>query len=216
PVTVPMQNNATCVASAATCGISVSPSGNFVAAVAGNSGTILYPFASGSGITSTNNPGYIASSPTNGNFSASADSSNYLYLSKTTSIESYLISSSGFPQSSSSLTTTNFTNGENPHSIVVSNGFVFTANPGNSTISSFSAAAGVLTSVGAISGPTSVYSIGIDSTGKYIVAGGANTSYGVQVFSIGSTGALSNLNQNFATSTTSVFPIVVALTHPTI
>jgi len=215
PTTIAMQSGATCVALTATCSITVSPNENFIIAVAGNTGAILYPYSSSSGVTSAANPGSIASASGNGDFSVVVDTSNYAYISKTTSIESYLInaSTSSIGISSSSLTSTNFTSGETPHSILTSNGYVFTANPGNSTISSFTATAGVLGTGAEVRGPTTVYSIGVDNSGKFVIAAGKDPSIGLQAFSIGTGGALSNLNQNFKTNTGSSFPIAIALTH---
>jgi 6-phosphogluconolactonase len=198
----------------ASCGLAVSPSGQFVIAAAGTSGDIIYPYSSSTGITNASNPqGISAPSTTDGELSVAVDSSNYAYIAETSSMSSYAISSSGVPNSSGSLTSYKFTGNETPRSAVVSNGFVYTADQGTNTISAFTSTAGVLTALGSeIAGPTAVSAIGVDNSGKYLAAEGYSSSIGLQLFSITS-GALQNLNQNAATGTNYAYPVAMALTH---
>ena len=60
--------------------------------------------------------------------------------------------------------------------------------------------------------PTGVGAIGRDSSGDYLVAAGYNATGGIQLFSIGSGGALSSIGSQASGITTSV-PVVMALTH---
>jgi 6-phosphogluconolactonase len=200
-----------------TCTVAVAPSGEFVAASLGTAGTAVFPYASGSGITSSSYTlipsGTTSGSPT-GDFSVVLDNNNYAYIARTSTLAVYSISSSGAATLQSTAT---FSGSAAPRDVVLSSsqGYVYTANPGGGDISGFSiGSSGALTSLSGspFTGPTSVSAVGVDKSGDYMVAAGYNGTSGVQLFTIGTGGALT-LTTSAGTGTSTAYPAILALSH---
>jgi 6-phosphogluconolactonase (cycloisomerase 2 family) len=196
------------------CTVKVSPNGDYVAVALGGYGFEVYPYSSSGGIPSTPAP-QLSPSPSlqSADFSLAFDSSGYLYVSSTAALTSFGgIGGSAAPVQEQ---TVPYTAGVTPRSVTVASGYVYTANEGNSTISGYSLpGSGVMTSVGAdVAGPASVSALGVDSTGKYLIAAGFNGTNGLQVFNITSSGTLTSTGSTEGTGTVTTIPVVMALSH---
>jgi 6-phosphogluconolactonase (cycloisomerase 2 family) len=192
--------------------ISVAPTGEYFAAALATGGANVYSFDTTTGPQGgtpvTINPGSSAS----GIYALAFDSSNNLYCAGTAGLEVFSISSAGAvtPLKTYSL-------GNAPRSIAINSTstYVFVGNESDGTISAFSiGTGGVLTPVSGspFTGPTLVNSLAIDSTGAYLIASGYNATTGIQLFSIGTTGALSSVG-TAATGTSNLIPGAIAATH---
>ncbi|HEX5282617.1 MAG TPA: beta-propeller fold lactonase family protein [Bryocella sp.] len=200
------------------CTVKVAPSGQFVLASLGSAGTAIYPYSSSSGITTTT-PMVIPSGSTqeapSGDYSVTLDSNNFVYIARTNALATYQITDlngDANPKSSAPYST-----GIIPRSVVLgaNQGYVYTANEGAGTISSFaidSSATLKQVSGSPFTGPANVSAIGVDKSGTYMVAAGYNGSSGVQLFTIGSTGGLT-LVTSAGTGTSTSFPAILAMTH---
>ena len=201
------------------CTVKVAPSGQFVVASLGSAGTIIYPYTSSSGITSSSpmliGSGSTSSNPT-GDYSVTLDKNNFIYIARTSTLAVYQITDaagdatlrSTFSYSSTATT---------PRSVVLSEdqNYVYTANQGTGNISAFSiGTSGALTQLSGspVTGPANSAAIGTDKSGKYMVAVGYNGSSGLQLFTVGTTGALT-LSTSAGTGTSTDIPAVLALSH---
>ncbi len=76
------------------CTVKVAPSGQFVVASLGSAGTIIYPYTSSSGITSSSpmliGSGSTSSNPT-GDYSVTLDKNNFIYIARTSTLAVYQI-----------------------------------------------------------------------------------------------------------------------------
>jgi len=193
------------------CTVRVAPSLDYVAVALGATGTELFPYTSAAGITSTAYTALIGPPSSSGDFSLAFDDSDFLYIASTNNLISY----GTIATSPLAITTETYSGGTIPRSVTVSSSYsyAYTANEGASTISGYSLAAGVLAplSGGVIAGPTNVSALGVDNTGDYLLAAGYNSTSGVELFSIGTTG-LSEV-AHAATGTTTTIPVVVAMTY---
>ncbi len=198
------------------CSVTVSPSKQFVVASLGISGEYVFPFTTTNGISQTGayaiSSGYSTSNPV-GNFSATLDANNYLYVAQTNSVSVYGITSSAY----TSQGTVTYASGSVPRGITLStnNQYVYTANEGAGTISAFGiSGSGALNSLSGspFAGPANVSALGVDNTGGYLVAVGYDANAGVQLYSISSAGVLSQVNAT-GSGTNTAFPALVAMTH---
>jgi 6-phosphogluconolactonase (cycloisomerase 2 family) len=179
----------------------------------GTLGDVIFPYSSSSGITSS----YVAvispGSSISGDYSVALDANNYAYIASTSALTVYSIASNG---AATQLSTKSYDGGAVPRSVVLSSGYgeVYTANEGASTISGYSISNGLLTAISGspFSGPADVSAIGVDNTGKYLVAAGFDGSSGVELYSIGSSGVVSPV-VGAGTGTATTYPALLALTH---
>lgn len=200
-----------------TCTVKVGPSGQFVAASLGSAGTVIYPYTSTAGITSTSStliPSGSTQAAPSGDFSVVLDNNNYAYIARTAALAVYSIASNGTATLQS---TQAYSASAVPRSVVLSTNqnYVYTANQGASNISGFTiGSSGSLASVSGspFTGPTDTSVIGVDKSGTYMVAAGYNGTSGVQLFSIGSNGALTLVTSS-GTGTSTVYPEILALSH---
>jgi 6-phosphogluconolactonase len=193
--------------------IQVAPSGQFVAVALGTAGTEIFSFNTSTGAAAYASQVSAASS-SSGDFALSIDSGNNLYVAATNDLFKYSVTSSGIPtQVSISSTGTGpysvaldgttyvYTGSENASSSPIISGFtISTSNPMAQVSGSPNAAT------------TDIAAMGVDKTSAYLVTAGYNASTGVQLFSIGSTGALTSV-ATAATGTSTSVPTVMALTH---
>ena len=203
-----------------TCTVTVAPSGQFVVVALGTAGDAIFPYSSSSGITSTNfttiPSGSTQASPS-GDFSIVLDDNNFAYIARTVALADYSISSA---RVASPVSTEPYASGAVPRSVVLNKtqNFVYTANEGASTISVYGiSSTGVLSANGSpFAGPTNVSAIGVDNSGKYMLAAGYNSTNGVQLLSISSTGnniGTLTLVTSAATGTSTAYPVVLAMSH---
>jgi len=202
-----------------TCTVKVAPSGQFVVASLGSAGTVIYPYSSTQGIT-TANPTLIGSGSTTtnptGDYSVALDKNNYIYIARTAALAVYQITDANgdavlqfnFP----------FSGTVTPRSVVLSlnQSYVYTANQGAGNISGFGiGTSGALTQISGspFTGPANLAAIGTDKSGSYMVAVGYNGSSGLQLFSVGTTGALTLTTSAGTGTSTTTIPAVMALSH---
>lgn len=199
------------------CTVKVSPSGAFVVVSLGTAGDTIFPYSSTAGLTTggfTLIPSGTTTAAPTGDFSVALDKNNFAYIARTSKLAVYSIASTGAATLESSAS---YSNSAVPRSVALSNSynFVYTANEGASTISEFGiGSSGALSQLSGspISGPTNVSALGVDKTGSYLVAAGYNGSSGVQLFTIGTNGALS-LKASAGSGTSTAYPAVLAMTH---
>ena len=199
-----------------TCAVAAAPGGAYVATALGTAGTAIFPFSSTAGISSAGYTlipsGTTASSPT-GDFSVALDKNNYVYITRTSTLAVYALTSTGATLQA----TATFANGTVPRSPLLSSNYnyVFTANLGVGTLSGFGiGSSGGLgeVSTSPFSAPPNVAALGLDNTGKYVVSAGYAATSGVQLYTGQATGALLPA-ASASSGTTITYPAVLALTH---
>jgi 6-phosphogluconolactonase (cycloisomerase 2 family) len=207
-----------------TCTVKVGPSGAFVVASLGSAGTIIYPYTSASGITTTS-PLLIGSGSTqtnpSGDFSVTLDKNNYIYIARTAALAVYQITDAAGDATLRSTAT--FSGTDTPRSVALSfaQNYVYTANQGSGNISAYSiGTSATLTQVSGspFTGPATISAIGTDKSGSYMVAVGYNGSSGLQLFTIGTStvgtpGALTLTTSAGTGTSTTPIPAVLALSH---
>lgn len=193
--------------------IEVAPSGDFIAVALGTAGTEIFSFNTSTGAAAPVaqiNP----SSSASGNYAVAIDTANNLYVGATNDLFKYSVTSGGVPTQISTSAT-----GLGPFLVAVeSTSFVY-AGSENSTgapfISGFTSSTSnpmVQVSGSPNSAPEDVTAMGVDKTNAYLVAAGYSASNGVQLYSIGTAGALTSV-ATAATGTSLAVPVVMALTH---
>jgi 6-phosphogluconolactonase len=194
--------------------LAVAPSGEYFAAALATGGANVFSFDTTTGVGSANPARIEPGSASSGIYAVAFDSNNNLYCAGTAGLQVFPISSSGAIASTPVGT---YSLGNGPRSIVINSAstYVYVGNETDSTISAYSiGTGGVLTAVSGspFAGPTSVNALAIDSTGKYLIASGYNASSGIQLYTIGSTGALSS-TASAGTGTSNVIPGAIAATR---
>ena len=205
---LPISNTTTLGAS-----IAVAPSGsnsNYLVVTLGTAGDVIVPLANDQLNTAIGFQTITFTTSGTGDYGAAIDTNNNVYFARTNSVAVYAVASNG---SKGTLVGTTPT-GQGDHAIVLTGNYLYTANSGDSTISGFSfTSGGVLTSLGAAyAAPTTVGALGIDNKKTYLVASGYNSTSGTMVYAIGSTGALTASKTTAATGTSTVTPVVIAMT----
>jgi len=197
----------------AAAGIQVAPSGAYVAVALGTAGTEIFSFN-----TSTGAAAYAsqisASSAQSGDYAVSIDSNNNLYIAATNNLYVFSVTSAGVPTQISTSTT-----GTGPYSVALDGTTYVYAGSESSRSSPILSGFNISTSNPLVAvtgspftGPTDVSTIAVDKTAKYLVTAGYNATNGIELFSIGSAGALTSVG-TAATGTTTTTPTVMALTH---
>ena len=199
------------------CSVAVSPSKEYVVASLGISGDAVYSYTSTGGIANsafaTIPSGYSTSDAT-GDFSVALDANNYAYIAQTGSVSVFGITSLTDVVDEGKVT---YPAGSVPRSITLSqsNSFVYTANEGAGTISGFAVSgSGSLNEItgSPVAGPANVSALGMDNSGDYMVAVGYDAGAGVRLYSIGSSGALTQVAEA-GSGTNDAYPALVAMTH---
>lgn len=201
-----------------TCTVKVAPSGQVVVASLGSQGTYIFPYSSSSGIGSGSAqiPSGSTQSAPSGDFSVTLDKNNFVYIARTNALAVYQITNTSSGDWVSKYSAP-YSSGVTPRSVVLNSdqNYVFTANEGAGSVSSYSiGSGGALTQVSGspFTGPDSVSAIGTDKSGTYMVAAGYNSSSGVQLFTIGTDGTL-KLDTSAGTGTSTDNPAILAMTH---
>ncbi len=182
-------------------------------AALGTQGVAVFGYSSSTGITNNGAFSQITAATASGDFSVVLDGSDNLYIAQTSAITAWGIASSG----NTNRGTYTYPSGSVPRSVVVDadSKYVYTADVGLGTITGFGT--GTTTALTLLAGspyaaPASVAALGIDSTNGYLVAAGYDANAGVQLYSIGSAGALTAVH-SAATSTAKQDPVLVAMSH---
>lgn len=199
--------------------IKVAPNGNFLVCALGTGGDAIFAYSSGTGITNTTPALVSTGSATSGDFGLAIDTSNFVYFARTTGPAVVQVStpSAGVVNATAINQTNTLSTAGGPHPVVLSSaagGNVYVGNLTASSISGYSETAGVLTNLtgSPYTAPSTVDALGRDKSGKYIVAVGYSTTAGVQIYTIGTSGALTAGATDGTGATTSV-PTALALTH---
>jgi 6-phosphogluconolactonase len=191
--------------------VAVAPSGDYVAVALGTGGLQTFTFDTTTGVLTPQNPLPPLNSQT-GIYAVAIDANNYLYAAATNGLAVFSATTAGVPTAIKT-----YTAGSGPRSVAVNpaSTFVYVGNKTDSTISGFSIGTNaVLTAISGspFTGPTSIGALAIDNTGGYLIASGYNTSTGTELFSIGTTGALTS-SGSAGTSANAAVVSAIAATH---
>lgn len=191
--------------------VTVAPTGDYVAVALGTAGAETFTFDTTTGAITFSTLITPANSAT-GIYAVAIDANNYLYTAGTAGLEVFSATTAGAVTLQHTYTT-----GAAPRSIAINpdSTFVYVGNQTDSTITAYSI--GTNAALTAVSGspftaPTTVSSLGVDSTGAYLVASGYNSSSGINLYAIGATGALTS-KATAATGTSVAIPTPIAMTH---
>ncbi len=191
--------------------VTAAPSGNYFAAALGQGGANTFSFVTSTGI-GTPSTGINPPNTSTGIYAIAIDSNNYLYCAGTAGLEVFSVTAAGVPTLLKTYKT-----GNGSHSIVINSTStdVYVGNQTDGTITGYAIGTnGALTAlVGSpYAAPTLVGALAIDRTNAYLVALGYSSTSGIQLFSIGSAGALSP-SSSAASGTTNGIPLAIAATH---
>ena len=198
--------------------IKVAPSGDFFVCAMGTGGAQIYSFDTTTGIGTS--AGAINPNLATGGVNAIAiDANNYLYAAGILAaggkpgLQVFSVTSAGLATAVGST----YAVGNGPNAIAVStkSAYVYVANGTDSTISAFSIATGVLTPLNsgtAYTAPTNIGALAADQSGKYLLAAGFSATSGNQIFSISSTGTLTE-SGSAGSGATATIPATLAVTH---
>ena len=191
--------------------VKVAPSGSYIVVALGTAGAETFSFNTTTGMAqfSTQISPPVASS---GIFAAAFDLNNYLYCVGTSGLQVFSTATGGGQSFMKTYAT-----GKGSRSIVINaaSTFLYVGNETDATISGYAiGASGALT---ALTGspyvaPTLVNSLAHDSTGAYLIASGYNSSSGIQLYSIGSTGVLASIG-SAGSGILPAIPGAIAATH---
>ena len=191
--------------------ITVAPSGDFVVLALGTGGAETFSLNETSGVA-TFQTLLSPSNASTGIYAAAVDANNYLYLAGTAGLSVYSTTTAGVPTLLKTYST-----GSGAHSVVVNTDatYVYVGNQSDSTISAFSI--GTNAALTAVSGspftaPTTVTALAFDSTMAYLIASGYEASTGIELYTIGTTGALTSAG-TAASGTSTTIPGAIATTH---
>jgi 6-phosphogluconolactonase len=203
--------------SATGASIKVAPTGDFVVATLGTAGDVIVPLTNEVANTSVTPTTITFNTADAGDFGVTIDSNDNVYFARTGQVVVYKVAANLSSVTEVTNTAANSDTGAGDRAILVNGTNVYTANLTDGNISGFSATtAGILAPIAGSPyvGPSTLSAIGLDNTGKYMVAAGDGTS-GIQVYAIGTTGALT-ASTTVATngSSTSGAPVVMAVTPP--
>jgi hypothetical protein len=188
--------------------VKVAPSADFVVATLGTAGDVIYSFNTSTGLLGATISTISTGSTTVGDYAVAIDSNNNIYLARTSGVAVYTATSLGAPT-----VVNTYPSGNGPHSVVATTGVAYAGNQTDSTISGYTVASGpALTALAATSAPAAVRSLAFDKSGTYLLANGYGTSVGLEMYTIGTTGALTSAS-SVGTGTTTTVPAVLALTH---
>ena len=191
--------------------VKVAPTADYLVIALGTGGAETFSFNTSTGVaaaTTLISPSTAAS----GIYAAAADSNHFLYCAGTAGLQVFSTSTTGVPTPMKTYTT-----GNGAHSLVINSAStnVYVGNQTDSTISGYAiGTTGALTPLtgSPYAAPKTVNALAIDSTKAYLIASGYNASTGIQLFAIGSAGALTS-SASAGSGTTTAIPGAIAVTH---
>ena len=104
--------------------VKVSPTANFVVATLGTAGDVIYSFNTSTGLLGSTISTINTASSSIGDYAVAIDSSNNIYLARTTGVALYTATSLGAPTQVNT-----YAAGNGPHSIAMKTGFVYAGEP---------------------------------------------------------------------------------------
>ena len=191
--------------------VAIAPSGDFLVVTLGTGGAETFSLDETTGVATSATLLSPANAAT-GIFAAAIDANNNLYLAGTDGLSVYSTTTAGAPTFLKTYAT-----GNGAHSVAINSTstYVYVGNETDGTISGFSIGANAaLTALAGspYTGPTTVDALAFDSTSAYLIASGYNASTGIELFSVGSAGALTSV-ATAGTGTSSLLPGAIATTH---
>ena len=193
--------------------VAVAPSGDYVAVALGTGGIQTFTLTTATGALTPQNP-LAPSSSQVGFFGVAIDATNNLYVAGTNGLTVFSSTTAGVLTNLKTYTT-----GNGPRSVAVNTAgtFVYVGNKTDGTISGFSIGTNaVLTAIAGspFTGPTLIGALAFDTTGNYLITSGYNDATGIELFSIGTSGALTSSGAAASGTTASILSSI-ATTHPT-
>ena len=191
--------------------VTVAPSGDYLVVALGQGGAETFTLDETTG-AATAQTLLTPTLSTNGIYAAAIDVNNNLYLATTNGLSVYSATTAGVPTLLNTYAT-----GVGAHSVVVNTAATFVYVGAESTGNIYGYAIGTNAALTAISGspftgPTTVNALAFDSTMKYLIASGYDASSGIQLFTLGTTGALTSAG-TAGTGTDVAIPGAIAATH---
>jgi 6-phosphogluconolactonase len=192
--------------------VTIAPSGDFVVVALGQGGAETYSLDETTG-AATAQTLLTPSSASTGIFAAAVDVNNNLYLAGTAGLSVYSVTNTGVPTQLNTYATGSGAD----HSVVVNAAgtYVYAGNQSTGTIYGFSIGTNAaLTAISGspFTGPTTLNAMAFDSTDAYLIASGYNATTGIQLFTLGTTGALTSAG-TAGTGTSALIPGAIATTH---
>jgi DNA-binding beta-propeller fold protein YncE len=197
--------------------LAFAPSGDFLVATYGLGGAQVFSYSYN---TSTNTSTVVSttvlnpSSTTDAFFGVAIDTNNYIYTASTAGLRVFSTDSASV---ATLVNSTPYPAGTGPRGVAVNAAanYVYVADSVGNQIYGYSI--GTLGALKALTGspftaPPGVTSLARDNSGDYLLAEGYSATSGIQIFGIGSTGALTS-NNTAASGTSTVYPAAVATTH---
>ena len=191
--------------------VKVAPNGNYIVVSLGTAGAETFSFNTTTGMAtfSTQISPPVAAS---GIFAAAFDSNGYLYCVGTSGLQVFSTATSGGQTFMKTYAT-----GRGARSIVINTAstYLYVGNESDGTISGYAiGTSGALTALtgSPYTAPTLVNVLARDSTSAYIIASGYNATSGIQLYSIGSTGAL-KASGSAGSGILPAIPGAIAATH---
>lgn len=192
-------------------GVKVAPTGDYLVVAMGTGGAETFSLNTTTGAaaaTTLISPATASS----GIYAAAADNNHHLYCAGTVGLQVFSTTTTGVPTLMKA-----YAAGNGAHSVVINNAAttVYVGNQTDSTISGYAidttAALTPLTG-SPFAAPKTVNALSIDSTQGYLIASGYNSTAGVQLFKIGSAGALT-AGASTGSGTVTAIPGAIAVTH---
>lgn len=207
--------------STSSASIAVGPTGsNYLVVTLGTAGDVIVPLANDQLNIANITPQTITFSGQNAATTADSgvaiDSNNNVYFARTGTIAVYSVAADGSKWTAVTNTAANSATGLGDRAMLLTGSYLYTANSTDGTISGFSfTSAGVLTPLtgSPYTAPPGVNALGVDNTGKYVIASGYSSSAGTKLYTIGSAGALTAASVATATGTSTANPVVIAMTQ---
>jgi 6-phosphogluconolactonase len=191
--------------------IRVAPNGDYFVVALGTGGAETFTFNTTTGVSA---PATLVS-PANaatGIFAVAVDMNNNLYCAGSAGLQVFSATTVGV------LTPVKtYLAGIGAHSIVINSPstYVYVGNQSDSTISGYAIGTGAVLTVltgSPYTAPTNLSALAIDSTSAYLIASGYSSSSGIQLFALGSNGALTS-SATAASGTALLIPGAIAATH---
>ncbi len=192
--------------------LKVAPSGDYIVVALGTAGAETFSFTTSTGVVGPTASTITPATSATGINAVAVDSNNYLYCAGTAGLQVFSTTTAGVPTLQKTYTT-----GKSPRSIVINSAstYVYVGNYTDGTISGYAiGAGGALTPLTSspYTAPTLVNALARDSTSAYVMAAGYNSTTGIQLFSIGSTGTLTS-SASAGSGTDTSIPGAIAVTH---
>ncbi len=191
--------------------VTIAPSGDFVVVALGTGGAQTFSLNETTGAATPQTP-LSPSTAAIGIYAAAVDVNNNLYLVGTQGLSVYSTTTAGVPTLLKTYAT-----GSGAHSVIVNPAAtdVYVGNETDGNLYAFSIgtnAAHTAVPGSPFTGPPTVNALAFDSTSKYLIASGYDASAGIQLFTIGSDGALTAAAKA-GSGTSNLIPGAIAATH---